>query len=216
MTAGIYSKMLKVHAAVHRVPKNGRNEFHKYDYATEADLTDTLRPLMAEAGVLFFPTIESETKQGDVATVVLKVSFIDAEDGSSIIGRWLGEGQDKGDKAFYKAFTGAVKYALMKTFLVATGDDPELDDKPKQQQARTQQQRQAPGSQENTRQHSSAPVNAECEDLRCEIRKVAEKLHKTRGLEQRLQAMGDDPDALQAALTKLGELEAAQEGAQSA
>lgn len=36
-----------------------------------------------------------------------------------------GEGRDRGDKAPYKALTGALKYALIQTFLIATGDDPE-------------------------------------------------------------------------------------------
>ena len=38
-----------------------------------------------------------------------------------------GEGMDKGDKAGYKAYTGALKYFLADTFMVATGDDPEKD-----------------------------------------------------------------------------------------
>ena len=38
-----------------------------------------------------------------------------------------GEGIDKGDKAGYKAYTGALKYYLANTFMVATGDDPEKD-----------------------------------------------------------------------------------------
>ena len=40
-----------------------------------------------------------------------------------------GEGMDKGDKGIYKAQTGALKYYLSVTFMVATGDDPEQDDK---------------------------------------------------------------------------------------
>ena len=40
----------------------------------------------------------------------------------------LGDGSDPDDKGVYKAIAGAQKYALMKTFLVETGDDPERDD----------------------------------------------------------------------------------------
>ena len=36
-----------------------------------------------------------------------------------------GEGADTGDKAPYKAMTGALKYALLQSFLLASGDDPE-------------------------------------------------------------------------------------------
>ena len=38
-----------------------------------------------------------------------------------------GEGIDKGDKAGYKAYTGALKYYLADTFMVATGDDAEKE-----------------------------------------------------------------------------------------
>jgi hypothetical protein len=38
-----------------------------------------------------------------------------------------GEAIDKGDKAGYKAYTGALKYYLADTFMVATGDDPETE-----------------------------------------------------------------------------------------
>ena len=37
------------------------------------------------------------------------------------------EGMDKGDKAGFKAYTGSLKYYLANTFLVATGDDPEVE-----------------------------------------------------------------------------------------
>jgi hypothetical protein len=76
------------------------------------------------------PTVEEATKEGDFARVTMRFRFIDADTGESIESVFLGEGQDKGDKAFYKAYTGAVKYVLMKTFLVATGDDPEADEQP--------------------------------------------------------------------------------------
>ena len=39
----------------------------------------------------------------------------------------IGTGADSGDKAPYKATTGAIKYALLTAFLIPTGDDPEND-----------------------------------------------------------------------------------------
>lgn len=41
---------------------------------------------------------------------------------------WAGYGDDAGDKGIYKAITGGVKYMLMKTFQISTGDDPEGDE----------------------------------------------------------------------------------------
>ena len=36
--------------------------------------------------------------------------------------------EDAGDKGIYKAIAGAQKYALMKVFMIPTGDDPEADE----------------------------------------------------------------------------------------
>jgi len=139
---GIFKKMAKVMEKISRVPKNGKNKFFNYDYVTEADLTDHIRPILAEEGIAFTSTVleatkaqiekegSKENKEGAISTVKMLFRLIDADDGSSIESVFLGEGADKGDKGFYKAYTGCVKYFLMKTFLVATGDDPENDDAP--------------------------------------------------------------------------------------
>lgn len=133
---GVYAKIARVMQEVETVPKNGRNDFHKYDYVTEADLVNHIRPKMAEIGLVLIASQsehrldgEVETKKGsdNIARIWHEFTFVDTEDGSQhSFGVW-GEGQDSGDKGSYKAFTGAMKYALMKAFLVATGDDPEQD-----------------------------------------------------------------------------------------
>ena len=51
--------------------------------------------------------------------------FVDARSGEELSVRVAGEGADAGDKAPYKAMTGALKYALLQSFLLSTGDDPE-------------------------------------------------------------------------------------------
>ncbi len=126
---GVYAKWAKVYAAVERIPKNGRNEFHKYDYVTESDLVDVIRPLMAKIGLVLIPSQDERIDDGEITRIHHTFTFVDTADGSShSFGVW-GEGHDKLDKGSYKAFTGAMKYALMKSFLVSTGDDPERDTK---------------------------------------------------------------------------------------
>ena len=49
----------------------------------------------------------------------------DVDTGETITAKVAGQGLDSGDKAPYKAMTGALKYALLQSFLLATGDDPE-------------------------------------------------------------------------------------------
>ena len=161
---GIFKKMAKVMEKISRVPKNGKNKFFNYDYVTEADLTDHIRPILAEEGVAFTSTVleatkapiekegAKENKEGAISTVKMLFRLIDADDGSSIESVFLGEGSDKGDKGFYKAYTGCVKYFLMKTFLVATGDDPENDDAPKEKTGKQYQLKKEEKSKESPKE----------------------------------------------------------------
>lgn len=123
----IYPKMAKVMSQVSRVPKNGYNSFHKYNYATESDLTESIRPILLDAGLVFFSNVLEESRDGEFTKVKMEFTLADVETGETLKSTYWGEGQDKGDKGLYKAYTGATKYFLMKTFLIPTGDDPEGD-----------------------------------------------------------------------------------------
>lgn len=125
---GLYKKLVAVLGEVDRIPKNGRNEHFKYDYVMEADLVDHIRPLLVKYGLLMLPSVEEATQNGNLSTVRMRFRFVDAETGDFEDIFFDGQGQDTGDKGYYKAYTGAGKYVLMKTFLVATGDDPERDE----------------------------------------------------------------------------------------
>ena len=132
----LYGKIAAVAAAVSRIPKNGRNEFHRYSYATESDITDGLRELLNANGLAFLPPSvisweRDETadnpKIGPRTRVQVQFALGCADTGETFTTILWGEANDNADKGFYKAYTGAVKHYLMKTFLIATGDDPEQD-----------------------------------------------------------------------------------------
>lgn len=131
--ANLVEKLAAVMAQVERVPKNGENKFHGYKYATEADITDAVRSNMARFGVMLIPSVdkidwrEVETKSGKERIASLTVRFTATDGTDKIEFVVIGEGQDRGDKATYKAMTGATKYALLKLFLIPTGDDPETE-----------------------------------------------------------------------------------------
>jgi len=63
----------------------------------------------------------------NMVTVRTKHVFRDAESGETAEVFGTGCGEDAGDKAVYKAITGAMKYFVSKNFLISTGDDPEKD-----------------------------------------------------------------------------------------
>lgn len=127
----LIKKLAEVMAEVERVAKHGRNDFHKYDYATESDIVAAVRSAMAARGIMMIPHVRSlnwrQTEKGSpIATMAVEFRVTDGDTHLSFV--MIGEGQDTGDKATYKALTGATKYALLKLFLIPTGDDPERDE----------------------------------------------------------------------------------------
>lgn len=126
-------KLSEVMAAVERIPKHGRNTFHNYDYATEADIVAAIRGELSKRSVILLPAITGRSREpvgekGSVLTHLdMEFTFIDGDSGEMITRPWLGVGSDKDDKAGYKAMTGGEKYFLLKTFLIPTGDDPEQE-----------------------------------------------------------------------------------------
>jgi len=124
-------KLAVVMAEVDNVAKRGRNEFHKYDYATESDIVSAVRRKLAEQHVILLPAVtkchrEPVGDKGSVLTHLEMVfTFIDGDSDERLSSTWLGAGTDKEDKGAYKAMTGAEKYFLLKTFMIPTGDDPE-------------------------------------------------------------------------------------------
>lgn len=124
------SKLVKVMAEVTSVGKSGFNSHQKYAYAKEADILEVLRVALVKHNVFIFTSVESAVKDGDLTTVSVKYTLVDADSGNSMQVSAVGVGFDKQDKGIYKAITGANKYFLMKTFQLPTHDDPEDDGTP--------------------------------------------------------------------------------------
>jgi len=126
-------KLVEVMAVVDRIPKSGHNDFHNYDYTTEADVAEAIRGELARRCVLIVPcAIDSkETAVGEkgqrVFTQKMRFTAHDGESGETLSWDMYGQGADALDKGAFKSTTGAVKYALLKLFMVPTGDDPERE-----------------------------------------------------------------------------------------
>lgn len=112
--------------------RGGKNDFDHYSYFSEAQYKELFTELFANNG-LEFKASETEVieiagtqKQPFAKRVKMEITLTDCdkpEDFETVT--TYGEGMDKGDKALFKAKTGALKYYLADNFLVATGDDPE-------------------------------------------------------------------------------------------
>jgi len=127
-------KLAEVRRRIGYVQKRGFNERNNYSYVTAADLSGAVGDILAELGVVIIPRLESisyepnaggRTEVARAAQVVMAYTFTDVDTGDEITTKVAGQGLDAGDKAPYKAMTGALKYALLQSFLLATGDDPE-------------------------------------------------------------------------------------------
>lgn len=114
-------------------PKDKVNKFDNYSYFSEAGYKQLFTELFSKCGLELTASINSverytaDGKMPNGRIIAMTVRLSDVETGFYEETQVFGEGLDKGDKALYKAYTGAIKYYLADNFLVATGDDPEKD-----------------------------------------------------------------------------------------
>ncbi len=120
------------------LPKGAHNDYDNYDYFSEAQYKELFIGLFSKHGLEFDSTevevqsIAGTDKQPFGVLASMRYIITDIDTGYEIESVHSGIAIDKGDKAIYKAKTGALKSFLASTFLVATKDDPERDDeKPK-------------------------------------------------------------------------------------
>lgn len=113
--------------------KGASNQYDKYKYFSEAQYKELFTELFSEYGLelkfteIAYDIFEGTEKQANGRMPKLQFTLMDIDTGYGEDSVITGEGMDKGDKAGYKAYTGALKYFLANTFMVATGDDPEKD-----------------------------------------------------------------------------------------
>jgi hypothetical protein len=134
----IYQKLHAIMEAIAFIEKDKRNEFHKYNYASEEAIKKAVHSQLVANRVIFlvdvedFKRVDYITKKQERSTlteVYINYSFTDIDTLEKITGRFVGTGDDNADKGTYKAITGAIKYILTSTFLIPTGDDPEVENK---------------------------------------------------------------------------------------
>ena len=132
----IAKKFVEVMKDCSHVAKNGSNDFHRYKYATAADVLEKVNASLTKHGLAsvvtpnILDTQQVSTAKGNVenlVTVEVVVTLIDPDSGETLTIKGLGSGQDAGDKAVAKAQTMAIKYAYLNSLAIATSDDPEAD-----------------------------------------------------------------------------------------
>lgn len=122
-------KLRRAAAALSFLTKDGHNDHHDYDYASEASVKRRVRATLAEHGLLVM-RVECETQPGSTPTAAVVHTRVYIGDADNLNVQWVdfagvGGDQDKSGKAVMKAEAAAYKYALVQGFMIPTGDDPE-------------------------------------------------------------------------------------------
>lgn len=134
----IAKKLVNVMNECSHIVKNGLNSYHQYKYATAEDVLLKVNEALTKNRIasVVIPEIASmvdvtnlKGNTEHLVTVNVQIKLIDSESGESVDFFGIGSGQDAGDKAVMKAQTAAIKYAYMLSLCIATGDDPEADNK---------------------------------------------------------------------------------------
>lgn len=127
--------LLKAKQEMTAIEKGGYNTHDNYSYAQLEDYMAVVRPCLESAGLLLVTSapqataiegrVTSQGKPQYACYITLQLRVIHAESGEWIEVTGQGEGQDRADKAIYKATTGARKYGVAMLFDLVTTDDPE-------------------------------------------------------------------------------------------
>lgn len=140
------AKILAVMSEVGKVGKDKTNSFHKYAYASDEAVVGEIRGALIKNRLAVIPnqkectTTSGTNRQGEASfltSLAVEYTLLDVDSGESMVATAYGQGVDSGDKGVYKAATGAEKYFLLKTFLIATGDDAEKESPQRSSQAQT-------------------------------------------------------------------------------
>lgn len=134
---GIAAKLAKAGEACRYIQKDKRNGAQNYSYVSDQAVASKAMSALAAEGIAVVHTeasvlqhAEVPMRNGGSARYVLVSVRIRLSDGEAEVAfEGLGSGMDSGDKAVMKAMTAARKYALLVGLGIASGDDPEADER---------------------------------------------------------------------------------------
>ncbi|MBL4757411.1 MAG: ERF family protein [Rhizobiales bacterium] len=123
----IYQRIAAVMEKVSYIQKE-KKQGMQYNFVSHDSVTARLRPEMLKNGVVCHPVACEHVHSGNRAECAMVVRFVNIDKPEDFFDvPTFGYGVDNQDKGPGKAMSYAVKYALLKTFGLETGDDPETD-----------------------------------------------------------------------------------------
>lgn len=124
----LHQKINAIMADVTYIYKDGQISFEntKYRAVTEEQVLSIIRPHLIKHHIVIYPVSLDMSREGQITSAVMSFKVVNADDPEDYIIIWsAGQGSDTQDKGAGKSITYAEKYALLKMFLVPTGDDPD-------------------------------------------------------------------------------------------
>lgn len=124
----IYQRLHAAMKEVEYVQKEDKKVNNQYTFVSHDAVTSKTREALMKQGVIYYPQNLQFQQNGNRTEVKLDIHFVNIDDPKDTITvPSFGYGVDQQDKGPGKAISYAVKYALLKTLALETGDDPERD-----------------------------------------------------------------------------------------
>lgn len=124
----IYQRLRDIMLDVKAINKESKKINGQYTYVSHDSVAKALHDPMAKAGVVMIPTIAELSQDGNRTAAKVDISFVNVDNPQDqLTVTYWGYGIDGQDKGIGKAVSYAVKYCLLKTFCLETGDDVEKD-----------------------------------------------------------------------------------------
>ena len=109
--------------------KTRKGSNFSYDYISHDNVALKSRVAFDKHGVLPWPTVLEREDDGNKTKLKVRVEFINVDKPDDILASEVwGDGVDESDKAPGKAYSYAVKNAILKALQLNTGEDIEADD----------------------------------------------------------------------------------------
>lgn len=126
MENGLHQDLAEIMGLVGHIVKDGKNDFHKYSYASAMLVLGKVRVELAKRGICVSSDMTPLHFEPGHAQIKVQLVFSRGNERHLVSG--IGEGCDKGDKSTAKAITQGLKTALQSAFLISwADDDPEAD-----------------------------------------------------------------------------------------
>jgi len=145
VSLNIYQRIHAVMKEVDYVQKGEKKVDDKYKFVSHDRVAEIVHEQAVKHGFIIVPDIvessveaykavdkynkESSVKDVYIANVKINLRFINIDNPADFFESkgWAGMGIDPQDKAVGKAISYAIKYGLLKVFVLETGDDPDND-----------------------------------------------------------------------------------------